>query len=35
MEVAALALAMVIGLPLIMAWLAWTDDPSGHNRGAH
>jgi hypothetical protein len=35
MGMLALAYVMAIGLTLIMAWLAWTDDESGHSRGAH
>jgi hypothetical protein len=31
MEILALAFLMAVGLPLIMAWIAWTDDSSGHS----
>jgi hypothetical protein len=33
MDVFVLALSMVIGLPLIMAWIAWEDDRSGSGPG--
>jgi hypothetical protein len=30
MEIFVLSFSLAVGLPLIMAWLAWTDDGSGH-----
>jgi hypothetical protein len=37
MDVYALALITVLGIPLIMALLAWEDDRpgAGHGRGVH
>jgi hypothetical protein len=36
MEVPVIALIMAIGLPLLMAWLAWSDDSGrGHGHGVH